>query len=258
MILDDIIEKVKERYKDLKDNLDDIKEKASRRTILNPNFFYNSINKEGMNFICEIKKASPSKGIISEDFPYLSITKEYNNIADAISVLTEPYFFKGSNEILSQVKSVVNVPILRKDFIIYPYQIYEAKFIGADAILLICAILNDKELKEYYDLAKELGLGVLVEAHDEVEVQRALNIGAKVIGVNNRNLKDFTVDTKNSINLRNKAPKNITFVSESGIKTREDIKKLLDNDIHVVLIGETLMRAKDKVQIIKELKYDKD
>ena len=258
MILDDILEKVKERYKDIKDNLDDIKEKASRRTILNPNFFYDAINKEGMNFICEIKKASPSKGIISKDFPYLNIAKEYNQIANAISVLTEPYFFKGSDKILSEVKSVVNVPVLRKDFIIYPYQIYEAKFIGADAILLICAILDDDKLKKYYNLARELGLCVLVEAHDEAEVNRAIKIGARIIGVNNRNLKDFTVDTANSINLRNKAPKNITFVSESGIKTREDIKKLLNNDIHVVLIGETLMRSSDKVSMIKELKYDKD
>jgi indole-3-glycerol phosphate synthase len=258
MILDDILEKVKERYKDIKDNLDDIKEKASRRSILNPNFFYDSINKEGMNFICEIKKASPSKGIISEDFPYLDIAKEYNQIANAISVLTEPYFFKGSDKILSEVKSVVNIPVLRKDFIIYPYQIYEAKAIGADAVLLIVAILTKEQIKEYLNLAHSLNLGCLVEAHDENEVKIAIEAGAKVIGVNNRNLKDFTINMRNSINLRNLAPKSIKFVSESGIKTREDIKVLEQNDVDAVLIGETLMRSNDRIKMIKELKYDKN
>ena len=257
MILDELVNSTKERYKDIKDNLDYIKDLANKRKYKNVSF-YDAINKKGISFICEIKKASPSKGIISEDFKYKEIAKQYNQIADVISVLTEPTRFLGSKEILSDVKSLVDIPVLRKDFIIYPYQIYEAKAIGADAILLIVAILDEKELKEYLDLAHSIGLGCLVEAHDETEVMTAIKVGAKVIGVNNRNLKDFTIDMNNSIRLRNLAPKDIKFVSESGIKTREDIVKLENNDVDAVLIGETLMRSADPIKMIKELKYDKD
>lgn len=257
MILDELVNSTKERYKDIKDNLDYIKDLANKRKYKNVSF-YDAINKKGISFICEIKKASPSKGIISEDFKYKEIAKQYNQIADVISVLTEPTRFLGSKEILSDVKSLVDIPVLRKDFIIYPYQIYEAKAIGADAILLIVAILDEKELKEYLDLAHSIGLGCLVEAHDETEVMTAIKVGAKVIGVNNRNLKDFTIDMNNSIRLRNLAPKDIKFVSESGIKTREDIVKLESNDVDAVLIGETLMRSADPIKMIKELKYDKD
>lgn len=257
MILDELVNSTKERYKDIKDNLDYIKDLANKRKYKNVSF-YDAINKKGISFICEIKKASPSKGIISEDFKYKEIAKQYNQIADVISVLTEPTRFLGSKEILSDVKSLVDISVLRKDFIIYPYQIYEAKAIGADAILLIVAILDEKELKEYLDLAHSIGLGCLVEAHDETEVMTAIKVGAKVIGVNNRNLKDFTIDMNNSIRLRNLAPKDIKFVSESGIKTREDIVKLESNDVDAVLIGETLMRSADPIKMIKELKYDKD
>ena len=257
MILDELVNSTKERYKHIKDNLDYIKDLANKRKYKNVSF-YDAINNKGISFICEIKKASPSKGIISEDFKYKEIAKQYNQIADVISVLTEPTRFLGSKEILSDVKSLVDIPVLRKDFIIYPYQIYEAKAIGADAILLIVAILDEKELKEYLDLAHSIGLGCLVEAHDETEVMTAIKVGAKVIGVNNRNLKDFTIDMNNSIRLRNLAPKDIKFVSESGIKTREDIVKLENNDVDAVLIGETLMRSADPIKMIKELKYDKD
>ena len=257
MILDELVNSTKERYKDIKDNLDYIKDLANKRKYKNVSF-YDAINKKGISFICEIKKASPSKGIISEDFKYKEIAKQYNQIADVISVLTEPTRFLGSKEILSDVKSLVDIPVLRKDFIIYPYQIYEAKAIGADAILLIVAILDEKTLKEYLDLAHSIGLGCLVEAHDETEVMTAIKVGAKVIGVNNRNLKDFTIDMNNSIRLRNLAPKDIKFVSESGIKTREDIVKLENNNVDAVLIGETLMRSADPIKMIKELKYDKD
>ena len=257
MILDELVNSTKERYKDIKDNLDYIKDLANKRKYKNVSF-YDAINKKGISFICEIKKASPSRGIISENFKYKEIAKQYNQIADVISVLTEPTRFLGSKEILSDVKSLVDIPVLRKDFIIYPYQIYEAKAIGADAILLIVAILDEKELKEYLDLAHSIGLGCLVEAHDETEVMTAIKVGAKVIGVNNRNLKDFTIDMNNSIRLRNLAPKDIKFVSESGIKTREDIVKLENNDVDAVLIGETLMRSADPIKMIKELKYDKD
>lgn len=255
MILDDIIESVKKRYKDKKDNLDYIINEAKKRKEKEASF-YDAIEKKGISFICEIKKASPSKGIISEDFPYKAIANEYNKIADVISVLTEPTRFLGSDKILNDVKNLVDIPVLRKDFIIYPYQIYEAKAIGADAILLIVAVLSYDKLVEYINLAHSLNLGVLVEAHDEDEVKLAIKANARVIGVNNRNLKDFTVDMNNSIKLRNLAPNNIKFVSESGIKTRADIKILEDNNVDAVLIGETLMRSDNPLKMIKELKYD--
>lgn len=257
MILDELVELTKERYKDKKDNLDYIKDLANKRTFKNVSF-YDAINKDGISFICEIKKASPSKGIISQDFKYLDIAEKYNQIADVISVLTEPYRFLGSDKYLSDVKNIVDIPVLRKDFIIYPYQIYEAKYIGADAILLIVAILSQEELVNYLNLAHSIGLGVLVEAHDEEEVKRAISAGAKVIGVNNRNLKDFTIDMNNSIKLRNLAPREIKFISESGIKTRDDIKTLENNNVDGVLIGETLMRSNDPIKMVKELKYDKN
>jgi len=255
MILDDIIESVKERYKDKKDNLDYIINEAKKRKEKEVSF-YDAIEKKGISFICEIKKASPSKGIISEDFPYKAIANEYNKIADVISVLTEPTRFLGSDKILNDVKNLVDIPVLRKDFIIYPYQIYEAKAIGADAILLIVAVLSYDKLVEYINLAHSLNLGVLVEAHNEAEVKLAIKANARVIGVNNRNLKDFTVDMNNSIRLRNLALNNIKFVSESGIKTRADIKILEDNNVDAVLIGETLMRSDNPLKMIKELKYD--
>ncbi len=256
MILDKIVEKTKERYSDKLDKLEEIKALASKRAILNPNFFYEAIGKKGISFICELKKASPSKGVIKEDFNYLDIAKEYNKCADIISCLTEPFFFLGSDEYLTNVKMNVNIPVLRKDFILYEYQIYEAKAIGADAILLIVAILDKETLKKYIDLAHSIGLGCLVEAHSELELEIAISCGAKVVGVNNRNLKDFTVDMNNSINLRNKAPKDVLFVSESGIKTRNDIKKLEENNVNAVLIGETLMRSNDIINEVRKLKND--
>ena len=256
MILDKIVEKTKERYSDKLDKIEDIKKLAAKRAILNPNFFYDAIVKKGISFICELKKASPSKGIIKEDFNYLDIAKEYNKCADIISCLTEPFFFLGSDEYLTNVKMNVNIPVLRKDFILYEYQIYEAKAIGADAILLIVAILDKETLKKYIDLAHSIGLGCLVEAHDELELEIAISCGAKVVGVNNRNLKDFTIDMNNSINLRNIAPKDILFVSESGIKTRNDIKKLEENNVNAVLIGETLMRSNDIINEVRKLKND--
>ena len=256
MILDKIVEKTKERYKDKLDKLDEIKRLSERRAIFNPNFFYEAIGKEGISFICEVKKASPSKGVISEDFPYMEIAKKYNECADCISCLTEPYFFQGKDEYLTNIKMNVNIPVLRKDFVLYEYQIYEAKCIGADAILLIVAILDKETLKKYIDIAHSIGLGCLVEAHDELELEIAISCGAKVVGVNNRNLKDFTIDMNNSISLRNKAPKELLFVSESGIKSREDIKKLEDNNVNAVLIGETIMRSNDIINEVRKLKND--
>lgn len=258
MILDEIVKKTKERYKDKLNQLDNIKNVASKRNISNPNFFYDAIGKKGISFICECKKASPSKGIIKEDFNYLDIAKEYNKCADVISCLTEPYYFLGKDEYLTNIKNNVSIPVLRKDFIIYEYQIYEAKAIGADAILLIVAILDFKTLEKYIKIAHEIGLGVLVEAHDKDEVNKAVLAGGRVIGVNNRNLKDFTIDMHNSINLRRDVPLNIKFVSESGIKTRDDIKILEENNVDAVLIGETLMRSNNIIEEVSKLKYDKN
>lgn len=217
--------------------------------------FEKALAEEGLSFICEVKKASPSKGIIAEDFPYIEIAKRYEAAgAAALSVLTEPYYFKGSNDYLREIRKEVSLPILRKDFTVDEYMIYEAKVMGADAVLLICAILSDEQLAAYGKLAKSLGLSALVEAHDEEEVHRAIASGANIIGVNNRNLKDFTVDIQNSVRLRALVPKEILFVSESGIKTKEDTAKLKENGTDAVLVGETLMRSGNIAETLKELR----
>ena len=209
--------------------------------------FLEALKKPGMSYICEVKKASPSKGLIAPDFPYLDIAKEYEQAgASAISCLTEPFYFQGADRYLQEISQAVNIPVLRKDFTVDEYMIYQAKAFGASAVLLICAILDNSQLKAFGELAQELGLDALVEAHDQWEVDRALNLGAKIVGVNNRNLHDFTVDMENSIRLRNMAPADTVFVSESGIKTAEDIRILYENQVDAVLIGETLMRSPDK------------
>lgn len=207
------------------------------------------LRQQDFNFICEVKKASPSKGIIAEHFPYLEIAKEYEVAgAAAISVLTEPDFFKGDKKYLQEIASTVKIPVLRKDFIIDEYQIYQAKVWGASAILLICACLDVPTLTKFRELADSLGLSSLVEAHDEAEVQMAIDCGARIIGVNNRNLKDFTVDVQNSVRLRNLVQDDVIFVSESGLETPEDIQVLRDNNIGVALMGETFMRSPNKVE----------
>lgn len=217
--------------------------------------FEEALSKRGLSIISEVKKASPSKGIIAEDFPYLEIAKEYEESgADAISCLTEPDRFKGSDEYLKAITKEVGIPVLRKDFTVDPYMIYQAKLMGASAILLIAAILSDKELKQYFEIADTLGLSCLFEAHDAEEVDRCLNVGARVLGVNNRNLKDFSVDINNSIRLREMVPRDVTFVSESGMSKPEDIKVLKDNGTDAVLIGEMLMRSSDKKSLIHTLK----
>ena len=208
-----------------------------------------ALRQQDFNFICEVKKASPSKGIIAEHFPYLDIAKEYEVAgAAAISVLTEPDFFKGDKKYLQEIASTVKIPVLRKDFIIDEYQIYQAKVWGASAILLICACLDVPTLTKFRELADSLGLSSLVEAHDEAEVQMAIDCGARIIGVNNRNLKDFTVDVQNSVRLRNLVQDDVIFVSESGLETPEDIQVLRDNNIGVALMGETFMRSPNKVE----------
>lgn len=217
--------------------------------------FAQALAAPGMSFICEVKKASPSKGLIAPNFPYLDIAKAYQAAgAAAISCLTEPYWFQGSDHYLKEIAQAVTIPVLRKDFTVDEYMIYGAKVLGASAVLLICAILDDGQLKDYLALAHSLGLSALVEAHDETELNRALSAGAGIIGVNNRDLRTFTVDVSNSLRLRKLAPPEVLFVSESGIKTPEDIQKLYDNGTNAVLIGETLMRAPDKKAMLAQLR----
>ena len=216
--------------------------------------FIEALKKPGMSYICEVKKASPSKGLIAEDFPYLEIAKEYEAAgASAISCLTEPFYFKGSDRYLREITDAVDIPVLRKDFTVSEYMIYEAKILGASAVLLICSLLDDVQLKGYMEVAKNLGMDALVEAHDSDEVFRAIAAGAEIIGVNNRDLRTFKVDMGNSIALRALAPVDTVFVSESGIRTAGDIGRLRDNDVDAVLIGETLMRREDKKAALEEL-----
>ncbi len=217
--------------------------------------FEQALKAPGISFICECKKASPSKGLIAPDFPYLSIAKEYQAAgADAISVLTEPKWFLGRDQYLREIASAVSIPCLRKDFTVDEYMIYEAKVLGASAVLLICSILTPAQLRDYQAVCDGLGLSALVEAHDEGEVEMALAAGARIIGVNNRNLKDFTVDTENSRRLRAMIPPSVLFVSESGVKTPADVENLRDVGADAVLIGETLMRAADRKSKLSELR----
>ncbi len=216
--------------------------------------FEKQLAKPGLSFICEVKRASPSKGLIAPDFPYLDIAKEYEKAgAAAISVLTERDYFQGSVQYLQEIAQAVQTPVLRKDFIIDAYQIYEAKAMGAAAILLICAVLDDSRLTAFLALADSLGLSVLTEAHDAEEIRRAVAAGARVIGVNNRNLKDFTVSLDTSCRLRPLVPDNILFVAESGIKTPADTARLRAHGVDAVLIGETLMRSSDKKEMLQQL-----
>lgn len=218
--------------------------------------FEKALKKDGLSFICEVKKASPSKGVIAEHFPYLDIAKEYERAgAAAISCLTEPKWFMGADEYLHEIAENVSIPVLRKDFTVCEYQIYEAKTLGACAILLICALLDTDTIKRYISICDTLGMSALVEAHDENEVKSAISAGARIIGVNNRNLKDFTVDVNNSTKYRNMIPDDIVFVSESGIASHSDIEVLIRNNTNAVLIGETLMRAQDKKKMLEELLY---
>lgn len=208
-----------------------------------------------MSFICECKKASPSKGLIEPDFRYLEIAREYEAAgADCISVLTEPKWFLGSDEYLKEIAKTVSIPCIRKDFTVDEYQIYQAKTLGAAAVLLICSILSEEQLGEYIKICDSLGISAIVEIHNEKEAGMAVRAGARIIGVNNRNLKDFTVDTANSKKLRDLIPDDIIFVSESGVKSTDDIRAIREIGADAVLIGETLMRADDKKAKLDELR----
>lgn len=259
MILKKIEDKTRERIEEIMKikSLEKIKKEAYEYQGKEAFRFEKALSQEKLAFICEVKKASPSKGVIAQDFPYIEIAKEYEAAgANAISVLTEPHFFMGSDEFLKEISKNVSIPLLRKDFTINEYMIYEAKLMGADAILLICAILSQEQLNEYQKIAHSLGLSVLVEAHDEKEVMMALESSARIIGVNNRDLKTFTVDINNSINLSKLIPKEVIFVSESGIQTKEDVERLKAGNVDALLIGETFMRSDNKKAMITSLRGD--
>lgn len=256
-ILDTIAEHTRQRVRKAKTILP-LKEVKQRALSMDCNTgfpFEKALAEGGISFICECKKASPSKGLIAEDFSYLSIAREYEAAgASCISVLTEPEWFLGKNEHLKEITDAVSIPCIRKDFTVDEYMIYEAKLLGASAVLLICSLLPTDTLKNYIQICDQLGLSALVEAHDDEEIASAIRAGARIIGVNNRNLKNFTVDVSNSGKLRALVPDNILFVAESGMKSREDIEALEQAHVDAVLIGETLMRSVDKKAMLDELK----
>lgn len=259
MILDELANLSRQRVEEnkKKKSLEEIKDEAYRMAA-KENFtfpFEKQMKKNGLSFICEVKKASPSKGLIASDFPYIDIALEYERAgADCISVLTEPYKFLGSDRYLEEINKKITIPTIRKDFTVDEYMIYEAKLLGASCVLLIAAILDTSTIKRYLEICDSLGLSAIVEAHDEEEVESALKAGARMVGVNNRNLKDFTVDINNSIRLRKLVPSDVIFIAESGMKNASDIKLLRDNGVDGVLIGETLMRAGDKKAMLDELR----
>ncbi len=259
MILDTLAQCSRERIEAQKRELPPQELKAMVKDMdRNTGFpFAKALAAPGVSFICEVKKASPSKGLIAPDFPYLQIAKDYEaSGASAISCLTEPEYFKGSDRYLQEIAKEVSIPVLRKDFTVDEYMVYQAKAFGASAVLLIAAILSDTQMADYKGIAEELGLDALVEAHDEEEVRRARGIGAKIIGVNNRDLKTFTVDINNSVRLRDLVPDDTIYVSESGIRNAADVGVLYRNGTNAVLIGETLMRAADKKAMLDDLRSE--
>lgn len=258
-ILDKLAEHAKERVAEAKKDISSSEICRVAMSMPKGGFeFENALRSDDISFICECKKASPSKGLIAEDFPYLQIAKDYEAAgADCISVLTEPKWFLGRNDYLKEIAANVSIPCLRKDFTVDEYMIYEAKALGASAVLLIVSILSETQLREHIKICDELGLSALVEIHDEKEALTAINAGARIIGVNNRNLKDFSVDTENSRRLRNLIPRDILFVSESGVKTADDVNALREIGADAVLVGETLMKAENKCEKLKELRGSK-
>lgn len=257
MILDEIAHKTKERVTQQKSKkpVGELIEQCKSKNYETGFPFETALKGKQIQFICEVKKASPSKGVIAGEFPYLQIAKEYEQAgAAAISVLTEPYYFQGSDHYLKEIVQAVKIPVLRKDFVVDEYMIYEAKLLGASAILLICAILKEEQLQNYLKLAHSLGLSALVETHDASEIAMALRVGARIIGVNNRNLKDFSVDITHSSQLRELVPKEVIFVSESGIRNAKDVQLLRENGTDAVLIGELLMKSDNKAEMLQKLR----
>ena len=254
-ILDELADHARERVSARKRKTDTVSLRRMAEEAPVPVSFYDALKDPEISFICECKKASPSKGLIEPDFDYMKIAADYEYAgADAISVLTEPKWFLGSDEYLKEIAKKAGIPCLRKDFTVDEYMIYEAKVLGASAVLLICSILDDVQLRDYGQLAGELSLSALVEAHDEKEIERGLDSGARIIGVNNRNLKDFSVDMENTERLRSLVPKDVLFVAESGVRGARDVAAMAEAGADAILIGEALMRAKDKADKIEELK----
>ena len=217
--------------------------------------FVSALNRPGLSFLCEIKKASSFLGLISPDFPYLDIARAYEAAgADGVSCLTEPKWFLGSDDIFRQVRRTISLPMLRKDFTVDEYQIYQARLMGANAVLLIVSLLDGETLKGYLNLCRSLGLAALVETHDGQEVDAALNAGAEIIGVNNRNLKDFSVDFSNAARLRDRIPPGVLYVAESGLTGPEDAAALKRLGADAALVGEALMRAPDKGAMLASLR----
>lgn len=257
-ILDEIAEKTKERIAERKKevSLEELKEQIGRQPRKKEPFLFQKVlGKKELSFICEVKKASPSKGVIAENFPYLKIAEEYEKAgSSAISCLTEPFYFQGQDSYLEEIAAKVSIPVLRKDFTVDPYMVYEAKAMNADAVLLICALLQEEEVLEYMELAQKLGMSVLVESHSEQEIEMAIRCGADIIGVNNRDLHNFHVDLATSLRLGRLVPEGKIFISESGIRTAEDIKVLREHGADGVLVGETLMRVSDKKKALDQLR----
>lgn len=255
-ILDELAAYAKERVEEAKRKVPLSEMKSLALSMQKDDFsFERALKKEGLSFILECKKASPSKGLIAAEFPYLEIAREYEEAgADAVSVLTEPKWFLGKNGYLKEIASEVKIPCLRKDFTVDEYMIYEAVTLHAKAVLLICSILTREQLSEYLGICDSLGISALVEAHDEKEIETALSVNARIIGVNNRNLKDFSVDTENSKRLRSLIPDNVLFVSESGVKDESDVLDVRNSGADAVLIGEAMMRSGDKRKELKKLK----
>ncbi len=256
MILDDIAAETRRCIAALKESgyYGDIHQAMKDFKPREDDLFYRNLAKPGLSLICELKKASPSKGLISEDFPFEKIAKEYEAAgASAISCLTEPKWFKGDIEYLKTVAKEVEIPVLRKDFIVDPCQIEEAALAGASAILLIAAILNDEEIKIFYDLARGLGLGVLAEAHDEKEMERMLKAGCRIVGVNNRDLRDFTIKLETTERLAKLVPEDRILVSESGMMSPDVVKRMRQAGADAVLIGEMLMKAGNRTKLLKQL-----
>lgn len=257
MILHEIAAAARKRVETCRQEIsyEEMKNRACRMEAATAFPFEERLREDGIHFICEVKKASPSKGVIAPHFPYVEIAAEYERAgADCISVLTEPDYFMGHTDYLAEIRRRVKIPLLRKDFIVDDYMIYEAKVIGADAVLLICSLLEEETIRDWIGLCDRLGLSALVEAHDEEEVSMAVRAGARMIGVNNRNLKTFQVDVSNCLRLRESVPPDVLFVAESGIRTREDIQALERGNVNGVLIGETLMKSPDKTAAMRELR----
>lgn len=256
MILDKIVEDKKVRLKEHKNNvsLAQMIKLADETLTRNKNCFYDSLRKEGISIIGEFKKASPSLGRIDSKINLIDRIDEYNASVDAISCLTEQDHFNGNNDYLKEIREKSNLPIIRKDFMIDEYQFYEAKAIGADAVLLITAILDDCQMKDFYDLAREIELDVLVETHDEYEIERALKIDPRIIGINNRNLKDFTISLDNTVRLRSYVPEDKVLISESGIMDEKDVRYLKDAGVDGFLIGRAFMESENPKELAKRWK----